>query len=124
MGDINCVTGKMVFYSAKDAKKAINQQKASRKKGHAPSRNHYTCEHCGHHHITSKSKAEVRRNKKARGVKRERISFIAELIANDTVSWLAAHPVKWIELTIIDDRRAVAEYMVGSQAKRIMLRNE
>ena len=122
--ELNCVTGKMIFYSAKDAKKVINHQKASRKRGHAPSKNYYTCEYCGHIHITSKTKAEVRRNKKARSVKQAAIAFIAELQENNTVSWFQAHPVKWLTLEILDDHRAVATYVVNGKDKYVMLRNE
>jgi hypothetical protein len=119
-----CVTGKIAFASAKDAKKVINHQKAARKRGHAPSRHYYTCEYCGEHHITSKSKSEVRRNKKKRDIKRDRIAFIAELKENNTVTWLAAHPVKWVALEILDENRAAAMYMVDGMDKQIMLRNE
>lgn len=121
---LSCVTGKMVFYSAKDAKKAINQQKASRKKAKEPSKHHYTCEHCGHIHLTSKSKVEVRRNKKARSVKQAAIEFVVKLQENNTVSWLHANMVNWVTLEILDDHRAVASYTVKGKYKYVMLRNE
>ena len=118
-----CPTGKIMFASAKDAKKVINHQKAARKRGHAPSKHLYVCEYCGQHHITSKSKSEVRRNKKKRDIARERMAFIAELRENNTVTWLEAHPAKWLTLEILDENRAVALHKVNGVAKQIMLRN-
>lgn len=121
---LNCRTGKIIFYSTKDAKSAIQQQKAARKPTRYPSKHYYACEHCEGYHLTSKSKRQVKLNMKLKNLRSANMAYTTTLREEGTVTWFLANPVKWMWLEIVNDATVVAHYDVEGVAKHVVLRNE
>lgn len=119
-----CTTGKVPYRSGGEARESMKRQKAGRVKRGILPKSAYCCPHCGEWHLTSKSKGESRQRNRLRDAVKQRLAFVVIVKEHNTVSWLIANPVSWVELEIVNDATVFARFKVGRETRIITLRNE